>query len=99
MPRGWWHCVLNLGRTVAVTQNFVSSTGLPRVLEFLRPGRVELVSGCGVQDRWVWSVGVVFCLGCLHVWGLCCVPVKSGLVLMVCVPATVVFDSCAHMIE
>lgn len=53
VPRGWWHCVLNLGHTVAVTQNYVSSTGLPKVLHFLKPGRVELVSGCGLQDRCV----------------------------------------------
>jgi hypothetical protein len=58
IPRGWWHCVFNLGHTVAVTQNYVSSTGLPKVLDFLKPGRVELVSGCGMQDRWVSDTAV-----------------------------------------
>ena len=48
--------MLNIGHTVAVTQNYVSSTGLPRVLDFLRPGRKELVSGCGMEDRY-WGGG------------------------------------------
>ena len=52
VPRGWWHCVLNLGHTVAVTQNYVSSVGLHRVLDFLQPGRPDLVSGCAAADRW-----------------------------------------------
>jgi hypothetical protein len=48
--------VLNLGHTVAVTQNFVSSVGLPKVLDFLKPGRTALVSGCGLEDRCVYTV-------------------------------------------
>lgn len=32
-------------------QNFVSPANLGRVLDFLRPGRVELVSGCKEEDR------------------------------------------------
>lgn len=54
--------MLNLGHTVAVTQNYVSSTGLPKVLHFLKPGRVELVSGCGLQDRCVCPKGVCICV-------------------------------------
>ncbi len=36
MPRGWWHCVLNVDDTVAVTQNYVSDCNLADVLNFLR---------------------------------------------------------------
>jgi hypothetical protein len=44
VPRGWWHCVLNLDPVnVAVTHNFCSTAGLPAVLTFLRnkPGCVS----------------------------------------------------------
>eukprot|EP00775_Hariotina_reticulata_P003876 gene3876-4131_t len=51
VPRGWWHCVLNLTSSVAVTQNYVSSAGLGAVLAFLKTGSRELVSGCSVEDR------------------------------------------------
>ena len=36
VPRGWWHCVLNVEATVAVTQNYVSDCNLTEVLHFLR---------------------------------------------------------------
>jgi hypothetical protein len=36
VPRGWWHCVLNVEDTVAVTQNYVSDCNLADVLQFLR---------------------------------------------------------------
>lgn len=57
VPRGWWHMVLNLDESVAVTHNYVSSQGLPAVLRFLKPGRETLVSGCCLQDRCVSGVG------------------------------------------
>ncbi|KAF8065440.1 F-box protein [Scenedesmus sp. PABB004] len=51
VPRGWWHMAINLDECVAVTQNYASPTGLGAVLDFLRPGRPELVSGCAAADR------------------------------------------------
>lgn len=58
VPAGWWHLVVNLEPTIAVTQNFVGANELPGVLRFLRD-RPAQVSGladadaAGLYDRFV----------------------------------------------
>ncbi|KAJ3093418.1 hypothetical protein HK100_006620 [Physocladia obscura] len=46
VPRGWWHCVMNLEESIAITQNFVNECNLEQVLNFIRT-KPDQISGYG----------------------------------------------------
>lgn len=44
VPGGWWHAVVNLDNTMALTQNFMSSNNFDRVWRSVRKERKRLAS-------------------------------------------------------
>ena len=47
VPDGWWHAVLNLDHTVAVTQNVVTTARFPRAWRMTKRGRPKM------SDQWL----------------------------------------------
>lgn len=45
VPMGWWHCVLNLETSIAITQNYVGSANVRFVTDWIQ-SRPSQISGC-----------------------------------------------------
>ncbi|CAG8957921.1 hypothetical protein HYFRA_00000263 [Hymenoscyphus fraxineus] len=45
VPSGWWHLVVNLEDSIAITQNFVPRSHLPSVISFMRDDTSDRISG------------------------------------------------------
>lgn len=49
VPSGWWHTVINIDDSIAITQNFVPTSKLPQVLNFLK-NKPDQISGFRLKD-------------------------------------------------
>lgn len=49
MPGGWWHAVVNLDNTMALTQNFLSTNNFEKVWQSLRKERKRL--SCKILNK------------------------------------------------
>lgn len=69
VPCGWWHCVMNLDTTVAVTQNYVASSNFGAAWRWTRKGRPK------TSQRWLEALRRRVGLGGWRVggewWALC----------------------------
>ncbi|KAI5958833.1 hypothetical protein KGF57_002267 [Candida theae] len=49
VPAGWWHLVINIDDSIAITQNFVPQSKIPHVLNFFK-NKPKQISGFRLKD-------------------------------------------------